>query len=256
MDQDQLRAFILGEIETRVRAAAGEPGTTINRADELPGGIKLAAVCPACGNGARLTPCPVCNPKKDRAKPISDAQTGVATNSTVPRSPVPDTEPRPSDEDSSRTPPSDRRETTSQVKASPTTSFEPEDFEAALRRQPAFEEAPPSAAQIAEENEPSAKPASSMPDPDPADAVPQMVDGDLGIKTACSRQKPVRHIPVTKTIYREMPAKGRWLAGLATVVRWSVAFVALAVVLLAVFYVGEAISAPPAPSAVTVQFNW
>jgi hypothetical protein len=142
------------------------------------------------------------------------------------------------------------------VKASPAKSFELVDFEAALRRQPVFEEAPPSAAQIAEENEPSTKTASSMPDLDPADAVPQMVDGDLGIKKACSHQKPVRHIPVTKTIYREMPAKVRWLADLVMVLRWSVAFVALAVVLLAVFYVGEAISAPPAPPAVTIYLNW
>src|SRR5580704_13094938 len=87
MTDEQLRRFITGMIESSIRTALDqgrEPAAvTFNEADELPGG-KLETVCPSCGNGARVTPCPVCNPKIDRAKPISDeAQTGAAPTSTV-----------------------------------------------------------------------------------------------------------------------------------------------------------------------------
>jgi hypothetical protein len=120
---------------------------------DMPGGVRLEPVCPACGNGARLKPCPACNPPIDRAKPLADAQTDAAPSLTVPAGlglPIPQVEPH------GRNAPTallQSGETRTSNATPAVKSFEPSDIEAALRRSPAFKEAPPSQAQIVEEAE-------------------------------------------------------------------------------------------------------
>jgi len=84
-DFDHLKPLVISETELREMIGAEiDRRISFNKADELPGGVKLDTICPACGNGARLTPCPTCNPKTDRTKALDEPQTGAASLSNLP----------------------------------------------------------------------------------------------------------------------------------------------------------------------------
>jgi hypothetical protein len=159
----------------------------------------------------------------DRAKPLgSDAQTGAANEPTVTRLPpatgsglsvgmgsagaavtveeTPTTTIKPLP---NAQPGSEKAIIPAVIAESSTTikpragAFEPSGIEAALRRSPAFKEAPPSQAQIAEEAE-------TNPAPEPQkNAIPKMTDGDLGLPT----EKLAKPVIVREIHYRDIPAK-------------------------------------------------
>jgi hypothetical protein len=64
MSETELREMMNEEISKRIAPPRTEKvaARTLNTVTEMPGGVKLEQVCPACGNGARLKPCPACNP--------------------------------------------------------------------------------------------------------------------------------------------------------------------------------------------------
>jgi hypothetical protein len=116
-----------------------------------------------------------------------------------------------------------------------------------LRRSPAFREALPSAAQIAEENEMRS-----------FEAIPKMTDGDLGISKSWVHEPSPETIILRGTRWRIIPAKpspARWLADLANVLCWGAALVALAIVLVAVFDVWKVLGEKPEPSAMTFYLS-
>jgi hypothetical protein len=122
MTEEQVRQIVASTIDNITRKAleqGGAPaGFTISRADGPSGGIKPATAT-EIANGGHGEYCGLfetgkcdCKPKIDRAKPLSDAQTGAAPASTVSRTPAADTGAWVPAENSSGPPPSDSREAT------------------------------------------------------------------------------------------------------------------------------------------------